>query len=162
CQVSRAEAEVLQSIERPIVLLRRRDPSVIPDLVAPFHRDLGVFLPYTPVHHLLFAEGEFQALVMTSGNLSEEPIAIDNHEAGMRLHDLADYFLVHNREILLRCDDSVVRIARQRSIPVFLAVSPSSLASELLDRRARRETLKYSPVIQQIRRSRGFVPVPVF
>jgi len=162
CQVSRAEAQVLQSIERPIVLLRRREPSIIPDQIAPFQRHLGVFLPYTPVHHLLFAEGGFQALIMTSGNLSEEPIAIDNHEARTRLRDLADYFLVHNREILLRCDDSVVRVARERSIPNFAPPLPSNLASEVLARGARRETLQYFPVIRHIRRSRGFVPVPVF
>src|SRR5581483_5686637 len=78
CELSVAEAEVLESIQRPIVLLRRKDKSLVPDQIAPFNRDLGVFLPYTPLHRLLFVEGEFKALVMTSGNLSEEPIAIDN------------------------------------------------------------------------------------
>ena len=81
-----------------------------PTLPAPHNRELGIFLPYTPLHHLLFAEGKFDALVMTSGNLSEEPIAIDNDEAFTRLNELADLFLVHNRDILLRCDDSVVRV----------------------------------------------------
>jgi len=71
----------------------------------------GNFSAYTPLHYLLLAEGGFKALVMTSGNLSEEPIAIDNREAVHRLNSLADCFLVHNRDILLRCDDSVVRVA---------------------------------------------------
>src|SRR5208337_4284292 len=130
CELDGALATVLQSIQRPIVLVPKRTPSAIPDSVAPCNRYLGIFLPYTPLHYLLLAEGGFKALVMTSGNLSEEPIAIDNREAVQRLGGLADYFLVHNRDILLRCDDSVVRVAG--GIP------------------------------RQLRRSRGFVPVPVF
>jgi hydrogenase maturation protein HypF len=130
CEVDASAGGVLERPERPIVLLPRKLPSFISDQVAPGNRDLGIFLPYTPLHHLLFAEGGFCALVMTSGNLSEEPIAIDNREGIERLAGVADYFLVHNREILLRCDDSVVR-------PV-------------------------DGLIHQMRRSRGFVPVPVF
>ena len=84
---------------------------------------------------------------MTSGNLSEEPIAITNEEARIRLGSLADYFLVHNREILLRCDDSVVRVA-DSNIMAARAPSPVQLRS--------------SALTQQLRRSRGFVPVPVF
>ena len=87
--------------------MRRREQATIADDVAPFNRYLGVFLPYTPLHHLLLADGPFPALVMTSANLSEEPICIANDEAVRRLHRLADCFLVHNRDILLRCDDSV-------------------------------------------------------
>src|SRR6266496_1060813 len=101
CEMSSEERRVLLSIQRPIVLLRRKSPSVIAEQVAPFNRYLGVFLPYTPLHHLLFADGGFKSLLMTSGNLSEEPIAIDNEEARSRLNGLADAFLVHNREILL-------------------------------------------------------------
>jgi hydrogenase maturation protein HypF len=130
CSLSEAEGGALQSIQRPIVLLRRKDPSPIAEQVAPFNRYLGVFLAYTPLHHLLLADGGFKALVMTSGNISEEPIAIGNNEARTRLSRLADYLLVHNRDILLRCDDSVVRVASGKP--------------------------------QQLRRSRGFVPVPVF
>ena len=130
CEFDDAARKTLQSIQRPIVLLERKAASIVPDEVAPFNRYLGVFLPYTPLHYVLFAEGGFKALVMTSGNLSEEPIAIDNREAVQRLQSLADYFLVHNRDILLRCDDSVVRVA--------------------------------NGVTRQLRRSRGFVPVPVF
>jgi hydrogenase maturation protein HypF len=68
---------------------------------------MGIFLPYTPMHHLLFAAGKLAALVMTSGNVSAEPTAIDNHEAAERLGDIADAFLVHNRDIPRLCDDSV-------------------------------------------------------
>lgn len=99
----------LLSRERPIVLLPKQKDAVIADAVAPRHGEFGVFLPYSPLHHLLFAAGEFTALLMTSGNLSDEPIAIENREAASRLAGIADCFLVHNREILLRCDDSVVR-----------------------------------------------------
>src|SRR5271165_4350922 len=115
CEVDDGARQLLLSPQRPIVLLRRREKTPIADDVAPFNRYLGVFLPYTPLHHLLFAGGRFPALVMTSANLSEEPICIANDEAVRRLHRLADSFLVHNREILLRCDDSVIRVSGGRS-----------------------------------------------
>jgi len=130
CEIDSAACVALESVQRPIVLLPKKTSCSIPEEVAPFNRYLGLFLPYTPLHYLLLREGAFKALVMTSGNLSEEPIAIDNQEAITRLSGRADYFLVHNREILLRCDDSVVRVA--------------------------------DGVTRQLRRSRGFVPVPVF
>ena len=114
CEVDALAREALLSRQRPVVLLPRRENIPIADAVAPGQGDLGLFLPYTPIHHLLFAAGNFRALVMTSGNLSEEPIAIDNREAVHRLADVADFFLVHNREILLRCDDSVVRPVARR------------------------------------------------
>jgi hydrogenase maturation protein HypF len=109
CHVNAAMERLLSSRQRPIVLLPRKKAAAIAPIVAPNQIDLGIFLPYTPLHHLLFSFGDFSALVMTSGNLSEEPIAIDNREAVERLGGIADSFLVHNREILLRCDDSVVR-----------------------------------------------------
>jgi hydrogenase maturation protein HypF len=109
CEVDDAARSALLSRHRPIVLLPRKKGAAIAGAVAPGQCDFGVFLPYTPLHHLLFAAGNFSALVMTSGNMSEEPIAIHNQEAVTRLAGLADFFLVHNRDILLRCDDSVVR-----------------------------------------------------
>ncbi len=109
CGIDAEARRLLNSRQRPIVLLPKTKGTAIAETVAPNQRDLGLFLPYTPLHHLLFAAGKFTALVMTSGNLSEEPIAIDNREAVERLGGIADFFLVHDREILLRCDDSVVR-----------------------------------------------------
>ena len=109
CKIGSEGQQLLNSRQRPIVLLPRAIDNTIDDQVAPNQSDLGIFLPYAPIHYLLFAAGDFEALVMTSGNLSEEPIAIDNREAVQRLAGIADFFLVHNREILLRCDDSVVR-----------------------------------------------------
>jgi hydrogenase maturation protein HypF len=114
CEADNAARQLLLSAQRPIVLLRRRENTPIVDDVAPFNRYLGVFLPYTPLHRLLFADGGLAALVMTSANLGEEPICIANDEALRRLRKLADCFLVHNRDILLRCDDSVVRVAGGR------------------------------------------------
>ena len=103
------EAQLLQSPERPIVLLRKKNLNAIASQVAPRNCCFGVMLPYTPLHYLILQEG-FLALVLTSGNISEEPIAIDNKEAFRRLSAIADYFLVHNRDIYLRNDDSVVRV----------------------------------------------------
>lgn len=110
CNITEAEAVLLTTPARPIVLVRRRDPGPIAASVAPGIPWLGLFLPYAPLHHLLFADGRIQALVMTSANLSEEPIAIDNDEARARLGAIADVFLMHDREILQRCDDSVAAI----------------------------------------------------
>lgn len=161
CQISAGEESALLSIARPIVLLRRRTgddagASSISEDVAPGNRHLGVFLPYTPLHHLVLREAGLKALVMTSGNLSEEPIAIANQEALRRLHALADCFLLHNRDILLRSDDSVVRVF---SAPDRQSARPSRLG---LSRRAPQDTAEFPEEMQQLRRSRGFVPVPVF
>ena len=111
CLVSPGERELLQSPECPIVLLRwRHESSGICSAVAPGLRYLGVMLPYTPLHHILLREVGIP-LVMTSGNLSEEPIARDNNEALIRLKGIADYFLLHNRNIYARYDDSVCMVA---------------------------------------------------
>jgi hydrogenase maturation protein HypF len=107
-RVSEMEQRLLQSPERPIVLLKKKQPNPIAPEVAPGNHSLGVFLPYTPLHHLML-ENNFLALVLTSANLSEEPMVIDNQEAFERLGQIADYFLLHNREIYLRTDDSVLR-----------------------------------------------------
>lgn len=109
CELSPAEEGLLTSPSRPIVLLRKRsDCDIAPD-VAPNQRYLGVMLPYTPLHYLLL-EGTGLILVMTSGNRSDEPIAHKDDEALSKLEGIADYFLVHNREIHIRCDDSVARV----------------------------------------------------
>jgi hydrogenase maturation protein HypF len=106
CVVSHEEEELLTSSQCPIVLLPWRQASTISPLVAPGNRYLGAMLPYTPLHHVLLREMG-RPLVMTSGNLSEEPIAIENEEALARLAGIADNFLVHNRDIYARYDDSV-------------------------------------------------------
>jgi hydrogenase maturation protein HypF len=110
CVLTGEEEVLLQTIPRPIVLARRRASCGIADSVAPGIPWLGVFLPYAPLQHLLFADPRVSALVMTSANLSEEPIAIDNDEALARLRHIADAFLMHDREILQRCDDSVMAL----------------------------------------------------
>ena len=106
CLVSPEERKLLESPQAPIVLLGRKQGSDIAKAVAPNLKYLGVMLPYTPLHHLLLKESGLP-LVMTSGNLSEEPIAKDNDEALRRLQGIADYFLLHNRDIYARYDDSV-------------------------------------------------------
>jgi hydrogenase maturation protein HypF len=141
CFVSDAERQLMTSAARPIVLLRRRPESNIAREVAPRQDWLGVMLPYTPLHYLLFTNYQslFSALVMTSGNLSEEPIATGNDEARQRLSRLADAFLMHDRDIHVRCDDSVVR--------VFGNLDDSFQSTHL--------------PIYPIRRSRGYSPFPV-
>jgi hydrogenase maturation protein HypF len=109
CEVNQEEEKLLLSVERPIIILRRKKDSVIGHAVAPYQDTLGVMLPYSPPHHLLL-NGPLKALVMTSGNVSDEPISYKNEEAFNRLSKIADYFLFHNREIHMRCDDSVSRI----------------------------------------------------
>jgi hydrogenase maturation protein HypF len=113
CDVSLDDRRALLGPRRPIVLMRRRPSAPIPAAVAPGNETLGVMLPYTPLHYLLFGESmdappEFPALVMTSGNLSEEPIVSANEDAP-RLAALADEFVLHNRKIQTRVDDSVLR-----------------------------------------------------
>lgn len=113
CRLSDREAELLRSPQRPIVLLeRRRDAGQgdIADSVAPHNRFLGAFLPYTPLHFLLFDGAPYRALVMTSGNQSDEPIVMTNEDARERLKDIADLLLLHDRDIYMRCDDSVTRV----------------------------------------------------
>jgi hydrogenase maturation protein HypF len=120
CEVSELEERLLNSSECPITLLRRPSaighrPSVITSSVAPGNPYLGIMLPYTPLHHLLMTELRFP-IVATSGNLSDEPICTDEHEALGRLGGIADLFLIHNRPIARQVDDSIVRIVMGREL----------------------------------------------
>jgi hydrogenase maturation protein HypF len=112
-----ADTAILGSRRRPIVLLPRRDDARIAESVAPGNRYLGVMLPYTPLHYLLLAEMR-RPIVLTSGNLSEEPIAHRDDDALQRLAAIADAFLVHDRAIHVRCDDSVVRVVEREEYPL--------------------------------------------
>jgi len=136
CDVPPEAEALLTSPQCPIVLLDRRSDLVVDD-VAPHQHTLGVMLPSTPLHHILLRDVG-RPLVMTSGNLSEEPIAMDNAEARKRLAPLADAFLLHNRDIHARYDDSVVQIANY-------------------------ETSNQQPVtsFQSLRRARGYAPFPI-
>ncbi len=120
CVLSDCERNLLESPMRPVVILERRPDSCVAPEVAPNQSTLGVMLPYTPLHYLLLEPGPGlpQILVMTSGNLSEEPIATGNREARRRLAGLADYFLLHDRPIHTRCDDSVVRCTSRGPYPL--------------------------------------------
>lgn len=134
CFVTEADRSALQSPRRPIVILERRPEAILSRSIAPGNDSIGVMLPYTPLHYLLFSDSpkqpsHFSALVMTSGNLSEEPIVTANKEAWQCLEPVADWFLFHNRDIYMRTDDSVVRTFQGRE--------------------------------RVLRRSRGYVPQPV-
>lgn len=115
CFVNAKEETLLLSIQRPIVLLRKKSDCAIPHDIAPDNLYLGVMLPYTPLHYLIIKESGLP-LVMTSGNVSDEPIAYKNTEAFARLKCIADYFLVHNRDIFMRCDDSVVKVIEDKEM----------------------------------------------
>jgi hydrogenase maturation protein HypF len=120
CNISSHEEIILLSPESPIVLVAKKTTAVgqkISDFVAPANPYLGVMLPYTPLHHILMRNLQFP-IVATSGNLSDEPMCIDEYEALQRLHNIADYFLVHNRPILRYVDDSIVRIVNNRPMVI--------------------------------------------
>ena len=190
--VSDAEAAALTSSERPIVVLASR--GVLPPAIAPDVDSIGVMLPYTPLHHLLLeafaALSPLPALVMTSGNAGGEPISLGNREALARLRHIADLFLLHNRDILIRADDSVVRVEsspgecfstdnnpqyypQKNSIPS--ASSPSlpdgapaglpSTSAENAEGEAGNfssgSLLREAPPLHFFRRARGFVPRPL-
>jgi hydrogenase maturation protein HypF len=160
--VSNAEARLLQARQRPIVLVRQRHTRSVAPEVAPASDTLGLMLPYTPLHSLLlhaFAETMKPdrpiVLVMTSGNLSDEPIAYKDHDAQERLQPIADCLLTHNREIHMRCDDSVMRIvgagSAQGKVPVSgtIPTAPALAACPRLGGE------------QFLRRSRGYAPEPI-
>lgn len=149
CHISEDESRLLSSPRRPVVLLRKREGVLLPEAIAPRNSYLGFMLPYTPLHVLLFfaagrEEADFSALVMTSGNLSEEPIIIENEEALSRLSGLADYFLMHDRSIFMRVDDSVVKASDESSSHDHGRTLPSG-----------------TPAIFFVRRSRGYAPDPI-
>ncbi len=118
CEVGPAERELLRSPRCPIVLPRKRTALTVADGVAPGNPWLGVMLPYTPLHHLLLRAVGGAPLVMTSGNRSDEPIAYRDDEALEKLAGIADLFLVHDRPIHVRCDDSVTRVVDGAELPV--------------------------------------------
>jgi hydrogenase maturation protein HypF len=115
CHVNKKEQEVLTGSIRPIVLLRKKAGCPVAEDVAPRQKYHGVMLPYTPLHHLIVAESGL-VLVMTSGNMSSEPIAFQDDKAFDRLKNIADFYCIHNREIHIRTDDSVVRVWRGSEI----------------------------------------------
>lgn len=117
CNVSENELQMLLSPESPIVILKKKtdDANQISDSVAPQNPYLGIMLPYTPLHHLLMRELNFP-LVATSGNLSEEPMCIDEYEAADRLKNIAEFYLVHNRPIVRHVDDSIVKSVYNRKM----------------------------------------------
>jgi len=133
CEIGEAERRALAGHRRPVVILARRPGAPVSPAVAPNNSTLGVMLPYTPLHHLLFADSAgaapFTMLVMTSGNMSEEPIVTSNSEALERLAPIAGAFLLHDRDIYMRVDDSVVRVVEGRE--------------------------------RTLRRSRGYTPYPI-
>ena len=149
CLVDPAEQGLLESRQRPIVILRRKPDAPVVPQVAPGQATIGVMLPYTPLHYLLLSDNPENGgrpvprmLVMTSGNLSEEPIAYTNPAARKQLSWLADAFLMHNRPIRIRCDDSVVRL--------------NGYAGKL-----GKATFDPETDLLPVRRSRGYAPYPV-
>jgi hydrogenase maturation protein HypF len=152
CEVSPLEQRLLRSPEAPIVLLRRRQsPSAgypASSLVAPANPLLGVLLPYTPLHHLLLSLLDFP-VVATSGNLSDEPICIDEVEAVERLGKIADLFLVHNRPIVRHVDDSVVREMLDRELVLRRARGYAPLPIQLRSTECRVQNAKPLPKIER-------------
>lgn len=157
CSVSEDEEKVLLSYKRPIVLLKKRDDLSLPEEIAPNNRHIGFMLPYTPLHYLLFYHSDsdemafnnlkLTVLVMTSGNIAEEPIIHDNEESYLKLSSVTDAFLVHNRDIFMRVDDSVIKVRDQSLIQNSRNPLMQSYTSD--------------PMLFFIRRSRGYVPEPI-
>jgi len=151
CKLDSRSRNLLESRERPIVILPRERDCEISTEVAPFQNTIGIMLPYTPLHYLLFSGINSQnstnnippALVMTSGNISEEPISIDNNEAIKDLSNIADAFLIHNRDINTRCDDSVFQIYINPKFTI---------------QKTNQKNLSFT---YPVRRSRGYAPYPL-
>ncbi len=165
CHISAEERDLLQSNRRPIVLLRKKVEGVLSSAVSPNNNYMGCMLPYTPLHYLLFhhpidsrtaiGEPHFQALVMTSGNLSEEPIVRDNGEAVEKLGHIVDGFLVHDRDIFMRVDDSVVKIMNRGIGETGKGGKGNAILSPI-------HSVSDSPSqFSFLRRSRGYAPDPI-
>ncbi|MGE5416411.1 MAG: carbamoyltransferase HypF [Acidobacteriota bacterium] len=119
CAITDTEEKWLTSPQAPIVVLQRNNDTLLPDdAIHPGLPTLGMMLPYTPLHYLLF-DDDIDVLVMTSANISDEPLIIDNGEALKKLKGIADYYLIHDREIFNSCDDSVMRVTRFNSPQLF-------------------------------------------
>src|SRR5208337_315267 len=110
--------ELLESYIRPIVLLHRKEPFQLSYMISPGLDTVGVMLPYTGMHYLIFDSTSDPALIMTSANAPNEPIITDNRKAIQRLGTVVDYFLVHDREIAQRADDSVIRFIGEEPTPI--------------------------------------------
>jgi hydrogenase maturation protein HypF len=117
CEIDPVGEQVLSGRRRPVVLLTKRPDAPVAPAVAPGNRNLGLMLPYTPLHHLLLRDTA-APIVLTSGNISDEPIAYQDDDARQRLTGIADAYLTHNRAIHMRTDDSVVRVFRGAELPV--------------------------------------------
>jgi hydrogenase maturation protein HypF len=116
--ISELERKLLTSLSRPIVALKKKHPFSLSKYISPGLHTIGVMLPYSGIHHLLLHYTNIQALIMTSANFPGEPMYIDNDIAFKRLNGIVDYFLLHNRRIYARCDDSVIRVTDTH--PMFL------------------------------------------
>ncbi len=127
-EISQMEERAINSVEKPIVILKKREGTSLAAAVSPGNSTIGAFLPYSPLHYIILKKLR-QPIVATSGNITDEPIVREESEAFERLSKIAEFILTHNREIVRRCDDSVIRVISGKQVP--------------------------------IRRSRGFVPVPV-
>ncbi len=115
--ISKEEEKILSSNKRPIVILNKKESNILPDIIAPNTKKIGIMLPYTPLHYLLFEQG-ISFLVMTSGNVSGGSIQYENNQAIDHLRNIADYFLVHNREINIPVEDSVVKVIDNKEIVI--------------------------------------------
>ena len=128
CILKKEEEELLNSNKRPIVLLDKKDKDSFPESLAPKNKKVGVMLPYTPLHYMLF-DSELDTLVMTSANISGEPIIYENEDAIKSLNNIVDYFLINNRDIYMRIDDSVTEITlgKERVIRLGRGYAPYTL-----------------------------------
>ena len=130
CYLSTLEESLLLSTEAPIVLLKRKSHNYISSEISPSNPYLGVMLPYTPLHHLLMKEVDYP-VIATSGNISEEPICIENDEAISKMKRIADYFLINNRPIVRPVDDSIVRVVDEKPMILRRARGYSPLPVKL-------------------------------